>query len=525
MNPGRGSRPPRRTRWPWSLVVGWLALGPVAGQSPAPRAEAAGGDVRHLSVVGRDLLEREDVVGALRAFRQLRARAPGHPAGLLGLGEVHLKMAAPELAVAYAEAALEVAPGDQRAAALLVRALLRQRRFARAVEESARLLDAASPAGAELWAARASALFRVQRIAESAAAYEEVLRHDPLHAEAHIRLGSGLSPLTAEGVLPDGLAAGVAALRARDFDGAVGLFRAVLDEHLGHAVVHRLLGEALLRRKAEATVAVDSPEFRALAAALPVPEVSGLWVAKFMPAYADLDPVRQRVAARAMGTFAAAMPRLVAMGGRHDLLAELERTTADPARAMLRGKHTFDGRLWDDVRGIGGLRAATGIESLDDVLLFGFDTLVHEIAHQAHLYAFPRSQRLRITELYEVAMRDDLCLDYYAANNEAEYFGQGVEAFCSYGKRPGREATHGHTRFELFRKDRALHDFIAGVVSFDPLSQPEDRRRILPAAIRVALRTGRVDDAVVAAEMMDQGPERERWVAEAQRARLFARSY
>ena len=38
------------------------------------------------------------------------------------------------------------------------------------------------------------------------------------------------------------------------------------------------------------------------------------------------------------------------------LLDEVERTTDAGSRRSLKGKRTFDGRIWDDVRGIGGLR-------------------------------------------------------------------------------------------------------------------------------------------------------------------------
>ncbi len=55
-------------------------------------------------------------------------------------------------------------------------------------------------------------------------------------------------------------------------------------------------------------------------------------------------------------------------------------------------------------------------------------------------------QRQRLRELYQRAKADDAFLDYYAASNDAEYFGQGVEAFVSFGKAPGQETTHGHTR-------------------------------------------------------------------------------
>ena len=222
----------------------------------------------------------------------------------------------------------------------------------------------------------------------------------------------------------------------------------------------------------------------------------------FMPAYAALPGDRRRVVDRSLSLFATRLSKLLTLGARHDLMLETERTTDAASRANLRGKRTFDGRVWDDVRGIGGLQAATGIEALDEASQFGFDTLAHEIAHQVHYYVLSPRDRARIRALYQAAKREGHCLDYYAATNEAEYFGQGVEAFASLAKRPGCETTHGHTRFELFRVDPELHDFVASIVDRDPLRDAGRRDVILAAAIEVALRCGRPDDAVVAAGMM-----------------------
>jgi hypothetical protein len=244
-----------------------------------------------------------------------------------------------------------------------------------------------------------------------------------------------------------------------------------------------------------------------------------------VPAYAGLSPARRAVVDRAIAWFGRRLGRLVAIGGRHDLLAEIERTTDAEPRLALRGKRTFDGRVWDDVRGIGGLRAATGIEALDEAAQFGFDTFVHELAHQVHYYALTQVERARIRELYQRRKLQGTFIDYYAATNEAEYFGQGVEAFAALQKRPACEATHGHTRFELYRVDRDLHDLIASLVDVDPLRDPLRSRPLLVAAIASALRSGRAADAAVAAAMLPHGPERERLLLEAGQALVLAGSW
>src|SRR5690606_29369152 len=143
--------------------------------------------------------------------------------------------------------------------------------------------------------------------------------------------------------------------------------------------------------------------FVRLRAAWPDPEIDEAVAAQFLPAWRHLSPERRAAARRALALFHRRLPRLLALGGCHDLLDELERTTDAPARASLRGRRTFAGGVWAAVRGMGGLRAATGIESLDEALQFGFDTLAHELAHQAHLYAFSPAQRRRVRELYLAA--------------------------------------------------------------------------------------------------------------------------
>jgi tetratricopeptide (TPR) repeat protein len=489
-------------------------------QPPAPPGEA-GQALRH----GAELLDREDPLEALASFRRVRQLAPDDPRGLCGVARAYLDLGRSGLSLRFASAATRLAPEDLDFAAVEVRALLRDRRFAAAAQRSRSALRLpAAERSVSLLAAHASALFRLQQNREAAAVYRRILTLDPYHPEAHVRLGSGLSePVVV--ATSELLRVGVERLAAGDLDAAVVAFTRELDASPGNPVAHRLLGDALLARSMATAMPEHAAEFLALAHALPVPDLESRSLAKLVPAYAALPAARRAVVERAVLPFASYLPRLVVLGGTHDLLGELERTTDAPARAGLRGRRTFDGRVWDDVRGMGGLQAATGIEALDEAMRFGFDTLAHEVAHQVHLYAFPAHKRRRVRELYQDALAAGRCLDFYAASNEAEYFGQGVEAFVSYGKRPGREATHGHTRFELYRVDRLLHDFIAAEVDFDPLRDAGVRARLLPAAAAVALRCGRFEDAVVAVEMMDEGPEKARLAAAAWAALVTADNY
>ncbi len=506
------------------LALASAAIGQQPPPSPGGEPAVGGGVAGEALRTGQGLLDHEDPTAAWQAFRRSAALGADAAAVGIGLGAVHLMLGQSGYALAWAEAALRRDPRSQPAMALAVRARIRDRRFDEAVAMADAYVAAVSDPGADLRAARASALFRVQRIEDAAVAYETVLAAEPLHAEAHLRLGSGLLGPSAAPTLPQ-LVAAAGALGRGDRPGAVRALTAALAVDPRHPVAHRLLGETLFAQKAAAAMAANDPAFVALAAASFLPAVDAEVVAEFVPGHGELAPARRRIVERTAALFARQLPKLVAIGSRHDLLAELARTTDAEARANLRGKRTFDGRYWDDVRGVGGVHAATGIEALDEAATFGFDTFAHEVAHQVHYYAFTPAQRARLRALYRAAGDGGRFLDYYAATNEAEYFGQGVEAFVSLGKRPGAETTHGHTRFELRRVDPELHDFIAGLVTWDPLADAAQREPLLAAAVAVALRVGRPEDAVVAAGMMAPGGERDRCRDAAARAALVLRCH
>lgn len=536
-------RRPAGTAWIAGVLAGVVVALAATGELRAQEAAPAGERAASLQRFGYDALEREDPVRAWESFRWALTLSPGALDALVGLGRSHLLLGRASVATAYAEHVLQRDVVRQEAMALLVRAQIRARRFDEAVLAAERFVQRLEEPTAELLAALGSALFRVQKSDDAAAVYRRVLALDPREPEAHLRLGSGLStPQQVE--ITRAMRLAVAAMRDGRIDEAIERLFAALAAQGSDPVLHRLLGEALFQRRADASMASQDPAFRMLERALPRVDASRLPVGEFMAAYPLLGERRRVVVDRVMCMFASRLDKLVALGARHDLLLELERTTDAPSRESLRGRRTFDGRVWDDVRGIGGLHAATGIEALDEAASFGFDTLAHEIAHQVHYYALAQVDRVRIRMLYRKAKAEGRFLDYYAASNEAEYFGQGVEAFASLAKRPGGETTHGHTRFELRRVDPELHELIAGIVDHDPLrgvssgaagggggaggggaGGGEAREELLQACVEVALRCGRPEDAVVAAEMMAVGDARDRALQRARSAVLAAREY
>lgn len=157
---------------------------------------------------------------------------------------------------------------------------------------------------------------------------------------------------------------------------------------------------------------------------------------------------------------------------RRALLTEL------PQFASLRGRRTFDGRPWEQVRGTGGVLLADGSFAVavpEENVLFGWaddaypalSIAVHEIAHALHDRVLDEADHRRIEDAF--AARRQLggpFVDAYAASNAREYFAQGVNAF--FGRYPGFEERDARW---LFHNDRQLYAALAKV--FGP---PPDRR-------------------------------------------------
>jgi hypothetical protein len=157
---------------------------------------------------------------------------------------------------------------------------------------------------------------------------------------------------------------------------------------------------------------------------------------------------------------------------RRALLTEL------PQFASLRGRRTFDGRPWEQVRGTGGVLLADGSFAVavpEENVLFGWaddaypalSIAVHEIAHALHDRVLDEADHRRIEDAF--AARRQLggpFVDAYAASNAREYFAQGVNAY--FGRYPGFEERDARW---LFHNDRQLYAALAKV--FGP---PPDRR-------------------------------------------------
>lgn len=134
----------------------------------------------------------------------------------------------------------------------------------------------------------------------------------------------------------------------------------------------------------------------------------------------------------------------------------------DLAEAMGRNyfRHgtTFDNRQWMDIRGVGS--GATGIEYLERGAHWERNVLAHEYAHLYHGRILTDKESRRIRTLYHEARENNRTLDYYANNNEGEFFAQGYAGFLSEKKVHPLNHKSMNTREYIREKDPDYYTFL-----------------------------------------------------------------
>jgi len=120
-----------------------------------------------------------------------------------------------------------------------------------------------------------------------------------------------------------------------------------------------------------------------------------------------------------------------------------------PQFAALKGTNTFDGRLWDNVRGSGGIRAPDGsfaigvpeenltvIAGAADGYGPGYSVGMHELAHVVHSEGMTAAQKTKVTQLYAARQAaGGPWTEAYGSSNEQEYYAQCTN--CYFGKNQG----------------------------------------------------------------------------------------
>lgn len=275
--------------------------------------------------------------------------------------------------------------------------------------------------------------------AKAAAEFERALEVEPRYYRALIALGD-------------------MRLREEDYERAAAVAIRAIEADPEGSVGHLQLSYALIGMQERARLEVGGEDFALSFYSRSPPPVYEM-TRKIFPNYDRLSRRRREVIDRAVAPLAHYLPKLVRSGARHLLLAFDQRVIEFEEFQEVLGEKTFDGRYYASIRGVGGRTTVSGIEYIEAAARGGFHTIAHEFAHQLHIAALDKEETRMIRQLYDEARRAGRALDYYAAENEYEYFAQGYEAFISERKRPSAGVTARHTRSELAERDPDLYRF------------------------------------------------------------------
>jgi tetratricopeptide (TPR) repeat protein len=255
--------------------------------------------------------------------------------------------------------------------------------------------------------------------------------------------------------IPALIGKGIVQYQRGKYDKALPWFFDALKVDPDYGLAHYGVSLCLLRKKDRMNVRFA--EIERGFAAKDVPEPAALQ--DVFTGYASFDPDLKKIIRLSVQPLRAYLPLLKEKRVMFHLFPMQQFLWQVPGHARMKGTRTFDGRLWDDVKGDGGSNASSGAEWERDVKYLRFNVLTHEFAHQVHGF-LPKDLKDEIHRLYLAAMKAGKPLDFYAAANEMEYFAQGVEAFVSEDKLADQKITSGHTRKELLQRDPDLYALI-----------------------------------------------------------------
>ncbi len=243
--------------------------------------------------------------------------------------------------------------------------------------------------------------------------------------------------------------------RAERLDSAQAAFEGILARKTNYGPAHNGLAAVIKQRQFEVLTHYDSLEAAIASTTLPEDErfYEVFADARYYPGERVLRMIRQQ-----LGPTVGYLPMLHRQSRRftipplHKDLAEVQN------QPSFRFTTTFDNRQWMDIRGVGG--GSTGIEYVERGAHWERNVLLHEYAHLFHGNVLTDAENRRIRELYHGAMLSDRTLDYYAANNESEYFAQAWEAWSMPKKVHPLNHKSMNTRADLSSKDPELNAFV-----------------------------------------------------------------
>jgi hypothetical protein len=159
------------------------------------------------------------------------------------------------------------------------------------------------------------------------------------------------------------------------------------------------------------------------------------------------------------------LPALLASGSQSYIKPPFELLHLSPGMGVLKDQritYPFDHRLWDDVRGAGGLSVAADHDEVFQTVQGDYNLLGHEMAHQFHAFLAMHAPTLNscIQKLYDEAKKRNVFPDGYAKSNVKEYFAQGVTYYLVPATAPAR---YGINASWLPKHDPKLYEFIKSI--------------------------------------------------------------
>ncbi|HEX6983444.1 MAG TPA: tetratricopeptide repeat protein [Balneolaceae bacterium] len=244
--------------------------------------------------------------------------------------------------------------------------------------------------------------------------------------------------------------------RSVRLDSAASLFKSILERKENYGPAHNGLAAVIKQRQIAYLADFDSLE-RAIRETK-IPPGGDVFYEVFKDAaYYPGDRVAKMIAQQ-IGPSKAYLP-LINKFGSDFAIPPLH---TDLAEAMdnnyFRYGTTFDNRQWMDIRGVGS--GAAGIEYVERGSHLERNVLAHEYAHLYHGRILTNKESRRIRALYHAAMKNDRALDYYASNNESEFFAQGYAGFLSAKKVHPLSHKSMNTRSYIRKKDPAFYTFL-----------------------------------------------------------------
>ncbi|HKK25052.1 MAG TPA: tetratricopeptide repeat protein [Gracilimonas sp.] len=244
--------------------------------------------------------------------------------------------------------------------------------------------------------------------------------------------------------------------RAERLDSAEVHFQRILEKKKNYGPAHNALAAVIKQRQFQ--YLEEYEELEQLIENTPVPEEGSVFYDVFKDAeYYPGDRVKKMIAQQ-IGPSKAYLEMIQ----KFDSDFAIPPLHIDLAIAMDRNYFrygtTFDNRQWMDIRGVGS--GATGIEYLERGAHLERNVLAHEYAHLYHGRILTDAEDRKIRSLYHEAMANNKTLDYYASNNESEFFAQGYAGFLAEKKVHPLNHKSMNTKDYIEEKDPDYYAFL-----------------------------------------------------------------